>query len=301
MKQVSPHIPSPLARFLSLRKIGPCLLFLTLHLAATRSEAAILAEFTGGGSSASPVTNTVDAWSGKAGEGWLTEWRITANSGVISTMNVTNASPLDSHGNHLGASLSFPDAAAGNGNIHRQYGENQEVKLNQAQTVSFLLRLDSSLATLDRFRLWDGTSTGALIETGSGEQASWFIRTSGSVWKFGNGGVANANLVSSGISIVAGNVYRFTLDIDPATKSYVVTLVDLTADLSYTSPTLGFASNVTQVGGNLNFGVTKAAGDTPLAWSLDSVSVTAVPEPTSAALVGGGLLLIVAHSMRRRF
>ena len=106
------------------------------------------------------------------------------------------------------------------------------------------------------------------------------------VWVFYDGGrdrgdrSAERN-VASDIAVITGEVYDFTIEVDPETQSYIATVSDGTD--SFTTGTLGWWTNCLEIGGLLVFDT--RAGDvaddlTPehRIFSLDDVVITQSPE-----------------------
>lgn len=237
----------------------------------------IIADFSGGGSTASPVTNQVDAWTGMAGEGWQTAWSSSGNSSVTRVADVLDSAPLTPGENYLQFSMINPEDGVQTGAVHRQY---DGASMGLQQTVSFQFRLDSALSTFNRIRIFDGQSA-TLTESGV---VSWFIRTQGTTWRVYNG----TSTVDTGMTLVAGNVYDFRIQITDDT--YSVTINDLTAETNYTSGALDFYSaSATTVGGYLNFSLATAANSTSMA-SLSGIEI--IPEPSVASAFLLGMLLL---------
>lgn len=239
----------------------------------------IIADFAGGGSTAAPVTNQVDAWTGMAGDGWQTDWSFTSTGNVTRVAEVLDSAPLTPGENYLQFStINTSPTLVRTGAVHRQY---DSVSMGLQQTVSFQFRLDSALTTVDRIRIFDNQSANLTEATGI---TSWYIRGSGGTWRVHNG----TSSVDTGMSLVAGNIYDFSVQI--ANDTYSVTINDLTAETSYTSGTLDFYSDsATTAGGYLNFSLATPANLTATA-SLGGIQI--IPEPSAASAVFLGMLLL---------
>lgn len=255
-------------------------------------NAAIIAGFDGGGSSASPVTDEVDAWTGMAGNGWSDAWGTLSNSsGVTVSSSVLNTSPLQTgEGNYLSTTVTSSIASTRSSTNFRQYTAFDGVTLSTEHTVSFLYRLDTLPTDLSRVNIWDGTAG----SSGVPADRTWFIRTGGTNWFF----ESNGSLVDSGIAWVQGDVFAFTLALNPAANSYVGTLTNLNTTSTFTSGTLGFNDDRGSVGGFLNFGIT-TNGNATSTYSLDSVMVV-VPEPSVTGLAVLGVLGMIVLSLHQR-
>lgn len=111
-----------------------------------------------------------------------------------------------------------------------------------------------------------------------------------------NGG----NTVSSDMAVTAGTVYFFTINTDPQTQTYNVTIFNGTN--TYTSPSLGWRSAATQEGAFLHFTVkdTTAGTINTVGFSVDGISLTQVPEPAMVALLTGICALAIIGGSRLR-
>ena len=144
---------------------------------------------------------------------------------------------------------------------------------------------------------------------GVSSNSSFIIRdyaanTGGAVagkWAIYNGtpatstGFNTANFVNSGFTVTSGDVYHFTVNLNPAALTYTVTIADTTAGTSYTSGTENFRTSNTTLQNSLTFN--DSDGGSALGYSLDSISI--VPEPSTwvAGLLSIGILGVI---VRRR-
>lgn len=264
-------------------------LFPALHSA---NASVLTLNFAGGGSTASPVTNSVDAYTGQIGDGWLTAWTGSNNGNVTRSAQVLSANPLTSGKNYLQLTVEKTSAAnnTASGTVTRKY---DITSVPAEHVISFQFRLDSDPSQFSRIRFFD--STASQLSESSG--ASWFIRAdSGGNWIVYNGRTS----INTGMALIQNNIYDFSIHAF-ADNTYGVTIKNLTTPQTYTTNSLGFYTN-TEIGGYLNFIVTPIVpevGETATSVvSLGSISV--VPEPNQAALLGMAALAFALWRFRRR-
>ncbi|MEI6196809.1 MAG: MBG domain-containing protein, partial [Verrucomicrobiota bacterium] len=149
--------------------------------------------------------------------------------------------------------------------------------------------MDSSglaATTSDYFRFLEQNGT-SYTDMGSGGTTLWLITAFGAnngnavanTWAFYNGGKDNGSfnanlLVNTGIPLVQGHVYTFTVVETPSTSSWVGKVLDNNTGNSYTSGTLGYRMNTTAVQGYLYWVARQSSGNPVI--SLDDVSVGVV-------------------------
>ncbi len=253
--------------------------------------ATIVADFTGGNSD-----TLVDAWTGAAGEGWAKKWNTSKNgTDTLFTGTTKSDVPLTpSGGNYLTSTLSNPGTGTPSAVVARQYENYETIDLAKEHTVSFEFRLDSSLSDLGRLMFFDGIKTSRDASDGD---PTWMIRYDSTATNFTiYNGTTQQN---TNVSLLSGNVYRFTIRINPAQKQYMVLIENLTNPGSkYESPDwLNFYTDKNSAGGYLNFAGRVVSGTgKEVTMSLDSIHITAaIPEPSSLTLIGlviGGVWLI---------
>ena len=286
------HPASSLKKSLALALVVAC-------VPGALSAAVSTLGFTGGTGTAS-----FDQYTGIAGGGWNGAW---GSSGTASTVAVSSTTPIGSGGNYLSV---INTNTTGDSPIYRQFDSTLGQSVTAAYQVSYSLRLD----TLGNFNnvndyisLSDSATSG-----GTSTTSSFFIRAFGAVsgtanagvWAFyngpQNGGGYNSNLwINSSMALTAGTTYSFTINIDPTTKTYSVSIFD--GSTTATATGLGFRSNSFSGGSYLNFTTRNDAATTSdtIAYSLDNISVSAIPEPsTYAALAGLGVLGFAGYRRR---
>jgi uncharacterized protein (TIGR03382 family) len=184
--------------------------------------------------------------------------------------------------------------------------------------VAFQFRFDGNFTEFsesftDRINLFadpGGVSTTAtsnawMIGVASAGSASNTIPAPNSWFFFdaGNESPANAftgaNLVGTGIALVPGLVYDFTVDVYPSLGKYDATVSDGTN--SFTGTDLQFRNGKTStapldIPDTLHFGIGSSAAADNHAFSIDALTVTAIPEPASLAWIGLGVTAL----LRRR-
>jgi hypothetical protein len=267
---------------------------------ASAAQAQIIANFSGGQGTAS-----YDQYAGRAGGGWTNAWQ--ENNTVDITATVTNADPFLSTpgGNYLSVSVADPEAT-GFDLVSRSYSSDNGVSLTAAHTLSFDFRLDSpasEMTTGDAIVFFNHVVNPPVLGGTNGFEIRGFISNSIFQWTWSNGNKAgSATRVNSGMSIVTGTEYHFTLDLLPETKDWTVSIYDGTTTVS--SGILGYrtgaAAPVTLP--VLAFGVVDVDTVTPdtITYSLNDI-IIAVPEPSvSVLLTLGGAFVIFCRRLRSR-
>lgn len=264
-------------------------LFPALHSA---NASVLTLNFAGGGSTASPVTNSVDAYTGQIGGGWLTAWTGSQNGGITRSAQVISTNPLTSGKDYLQFTVDKTSAGnnAASGAVSRKY---DTASVPAEHVISFQFRLDSDPAQFSQIRFLDSSESRLSASTG----ASWYIQAdSGGTWRVYNGVTA----INTGMALIQNNIYDFSIHAF-ADNTYGVTIKNLTTSQTYTTNSLGFYSD-SQIGGYLSFIVTPIKpGDGDTATSVISLgSVSVVPEPNQAALLGMAALAFALWRFRRR-
>jgi hypothetical protein len=285
-----------------------------MALCSTSLHAQVFANFTGG-----VGTSSADQYTGTAGSGWTNAWNINENNPLTTqTASVIATSPLNGGGNYLSFRYDPSDAIFANSALLRSWDTTVVSATTNPYRISFDYRVDST-SGFTGGNEYISLSAGQPSVASPTNNSTFFIRAYGGThttsstgtrpgltWLFYNGakdsGSVNTNLfVSSGMAITEGTVYRFTIDLDPASLTYAATINN--GSTSVTSSVMGYrtatASNLNNSTLNFN-GFFNASTDT-LTFSLDSVSVSQIPEPsTYAALIGLGALGFAAYRRRSR-
>ena len=283
-----------------------------MAVTAASAQAVTVANFTGGNSSV-----IVDAYQGTAGSGWQGEW-IMNQTNANSTGTVTNATPVNGGGNYLAMTSTTSGNGASATGWNRQYGgSGGGVSLSSTHTISWTFRVDETATSLssnfntgnDRYQFTGGNAA-ANTSAASNE---WFVFSSGATpapaggnfaarkWEFYSGGATSAfgdgSIVDSGISLVSGTTYFFSITTDPSTRTYVGTVSDGTN--SFTTGTLNWRNQVdnpASSGGFFTASITSSAAGETRSASLDSISI--VPEPSSSLLLLGAAAILGTRRKR---
>ncbi len=293
------------------------LLATSLILAATAQGSGVLPlGFDGGGSSADPVTGQIDAYTGTAGQGWVGGWATTTSNSSI-TAQVLNTNPLlVGSGNYLQATVQKTGGSTARSLIRREYTSVGDFDATAPHSVSFLYRFDSDTPPSRSININDGTgSGGATLAAGN---VTWAI--AGAVygdhfqWGFNTGnGFQNERPVDpdlSGVYIVSGDVYAFTVDIRPTDQEYRVSVENLSFSgapeqglSAYTSEWLSWDNDDTAISGiygRLRFAAAfgGSSNDQSATFSIDNISV--IPEAGHLALAFGVAVLTVVVLRQKR-
>lgn len=189
------------------------MLLFALHATAHRADALIVANFDDGN-----TDQQVDGNPGKAGNGWANAWSQTVGGGASLDRNVVNTTPLaPGAGNYL--FLSSTNTSIGGGAnrttiVRRTYEGYGGVTLNTAHTVSFLYRVDSGYADANQIGFFDSFSNTSAANADS----SFYIRSASGNWGYYTSDTSN--LVSTPVAVLEGNVYSFTIHLDPVEKQW---------------------------------------------------------------------------------
>lgn len=250
------------------------------------ARAAIVANFDAGN-----TTSSVDGFNGMSGSGWNSAWITKTDGATITAATVTNVSVLTAGaGNYFNFGYSSPGSLSStSGGISRQYGGGTSgVTLTQTVQYSFLFRPEIT-STDYRYTFFDATAA----QPSTGSNCTWTIVGTSSGWQWINGDRAGGQTtVSSGVSVISGDTYLFTVTANASTGMWTGSVQDLTAGgQTITSSTLGFRSSASTLGGYLTFGVSDGNPSTAgtYGFSVDSISI--VPEPTTMALSLMALLI----------
>ncbi|PAW78903.1 MAG: hypothetical protein B9S32_05855 [Verrucomicrobia bacterium Tous-C9LFEB] len=260
---------------------------LALLLGASQSSGAVLTlDFADGNG-----TTSVDQYMGTAGSGWKGGWT-TATTGSSSTNTVTNGTPLYTGGNNYLQASYIISATGQNERVTRQV-DSTAINLSSLVTYSFTFRSDVSIGGSGQY-LAIVNATGPT--SGTGPSNTWEITADGGGWKVG--GVALGFLGGG-----TGTDYQFTINSDPISKTYNVTILNLNNLQSVTSVTANYRNALaTTENTYLNF-ISTATGTalvgSTIGFSIDNISV--VPEPNSMALIVASCALFAILGKGRRF
>lgn len=256
-------------------------LFLMVLLAAVGlaapAQAVTSADFDAGAST----------YPGSPGDGWANAWQSSAGLSA----NVTNAAPLDGNTNYLSA-----DGSGAIRLVARQYENFNEVNVSQPHTIMWKYRLDApdlSQFTVFNDRVnffargdaglggatsaadsWEILATGAPHGSGAvGTPAQFHVFDSND----GGNGFNPTNIVDTGVPLTPGDVYKFTVNVDPTRQMYDVQIDNETTGQTAVRDRLGFR-NTTNPADSFNYlhlgGRTSAGGDN-MPFSIDSVNISA--------------------------
>ncbi len=232
---------------------------------------------------------SVDQFDGIADSGWSTPWTTAAGANITNyNGTVTNVDPVGDGGNYLQMSFTGSASTLQWVRLSRQI-DSTAISLTSPVRYSFTLRPDSTVSnTNETFTIFSGTA--ATNNTSAGD--TWKITADGGGWNVYNNNTAVA-LGKVGATNLAGTDYRFNLLSDPLTKSWSLTIDNLTnGTSSVSSGTLAWRSTASVENSYLNF-ISQSGSAGTFGYSLDSIVV--VPEPGTVALLAlaGAALLRV--------
>jgi hypothetical protein len=170
------------------------------------------------------------------------------------------------------------------------------VSVDQPTTYSFLYRPDDTDAFVT------GNSSFVEIKEGGGAYdiaATWYVSTSVGTtkrWRVNDGdGIGGYSWIDSGLELIADSTYAFTIECYPATQSYDITIDNLQdASPAFTATDLWwFDASHSKPAGRLVFThqVDGTLATRTYGYSLDSIVISAVPEPASLSLLAAAALL----------
>ena len=261
-------------------------LFFSFVVSSALRGATIQANFTDGAGASS-----VDQYPGIAGGNWAGGW----TTGGTLTAAVTAAAPLNAGGNYLQVNASGTiDSAVG-----RTVGT---VTLTNTVVEKFTVRLDSASTGFTSASDYLSIAGNADSVFSSGASA-YIIRAfgaspaagiNGNEWLVYNGARDGgaydpAKFINSGMPIVAGTVYAFTVTLDPVNRAYMVAISN--GATTKTVASAGFRTSAASVPNTVAFLGHKSASGDVLQFSVDTVEIDAqdavvyVPSPGRLPLI----------------
>lgn len=257
---------------------------------------------------ATAATTAIDDFSSgfpASGSGdWIGDWANATSNANFSTSAASGA---------LVATTTSTTTNSGLASVSRRYTANTSDIL----TISFDFTIDSfptagasggGTAQQDRFELFGGSARAAGV-TGTN---SWLILGGqnltglkaglGANWIFHNGaGNTNfigADLVDSGIPLVLGDTYRFTILDDPSTGTYIASVGNL-ANMAgvFTTGSLGYRG-AAAADPFIHFGARMSNNGDTAGFTVDNVSI--VPEPSSLLLSSVGIFALFRRRRAQR-
>lgn len=249
------------------------LIFATTLIAVAQVRAAtITADFEGGAG-----TSTPDQVPGIAGSGWTGPW----THGNLAASNISftaENNPLLSSGagRHLRATVSAVNADSGVGRSFNISTWPTGIDPTKPVTIRFSFRLESTNSgfTGSSEHITLNGNVGLVSSSGA---TTWLIRIpagASSRWHCYNGARDNGSysasrLVDSGMAAVPGTTYDFTIEINPATRTYAVTITNESNTVNI--PNLGFRTSTASMGDTIGAFARKDATADTLAFSMDRI------------------------------
>lgn len=240
----------------------PCFLLPFLLLAQTALVAAA-EDFSGYRAGMSFTTGQT---LGDEAPGWLGGWR-TSSSHVATLGRVEDTKPLDV-GPYLVATVTSTEGQPQrpSGAVSRPYAPPEK-----PFTLSFRFRpanVDPNL----RYFIFDNDARAA----GPGNTASWQIEVVEGQWRLidGGGNGAGETYIDTGMPVVAGATYAFTLTITPAKRLWSVIISDGRRNVAREA--LNFRTNTFTTERWLHFGANELGGaglGLTADWSIDTISI----------------------------
>ncbi len=262
--------------------IRPRLILATALIAAAQVRgASITADFEGGAGTAAP-----DQLPGMSGAGWTGPW----TSGNLASNNVTltntDTAPLATGaGRYLRTAITAVNADSGVGRSFNTSAPPTGIDPTKPVTVRFSFRLDatnSGFTGATEHITLNGNS-GLVSSSGS---TTWLIRIPSGTspkWQCYNGArdsgsFSASRLVDSGMAVVPGTTYDFTIEANPATRTYAVTINNGSTTASVTN--LGFRTSTASLGDTIGVFARKDAAGDSLSFCIDKISITGSDLPS---------------------
>ncbi|HBO44019.1 MAG TPA: hypothetical protein DD670_08815 [Planctomycetaceae bacterium] len=268
---------------------------------------------------------TVDTYPGVAGEGWVAGWAKRTDKLTSHTVALGTTSPLATGtGNYLSAVMD--SSGLGYLTVGRRYATSStgpapdQIDRDQDYAISALFRVDEDLSSPgttwgdtsgDRYQIYQGTSTTALA-AGGGSASTWQISTFGVAMTTS---ATDPTLINAGNWVFSdfssGAEFKWDTGINVSTVgtgTYEVEVTihpDFTWDATLTAGSQSFTKEGMRfrvenfTGGFVEFcGKASTAADNR-AFSVDSVVIHQVPEPSMLMMALGAALVGLAIGRQR--
>jgi len=260
----------------------------------------------------------IDAFRGMAGDGWQDAWSF-YDDGKNGTPNVQveNTTEIKTGwGNYLrmAATATGSDARYTEGRQYGASGATIDLSLTDPVMYEFTIRInedvDAEDSTFDyrqdRYMIMDYpsvTDNGSPLTTWAisviGEDKDSTDDLEAKEWQFKNGdNNTHDSPVPTGIYVATGGVYDFTIVADPTDQTWDATISQVGGD-SFTQEGMGWRTRATQLGGFLNFNLRSQSSGETRDWSIDGITITQIPEPSTGVLVLIGTLGACLFRRRR--
>jgi hypothetical protein len=248
----------------------------------------------------------VDQFKGTAGLGWDAGWDITTGGGTAPTATVLDTTPVNGSGNYLSVSTSYIGDTA----IGREFDKTGGAGGYDITTTKLKTTLDLRVDSLtgwdtatDYLTVHSTSNIDPVTQFNPGGLSTFIIRAFGASPAEGKnafewllydgasdgGGYNVNNFVNSGMPVVEGKTYTFTIVSDPVTKKYSGSIFDGTTTVTWSN--LGWRAAVPSDRIAINNRVSD--GLDVLSYSLDNALITLAPASdyddwaASYSLVGG--------------
>lgn len=281
-------------------RFASALLFAALAVPAFAQT--IVADFTQGVG----TTSASHQYVGAAGDGWSGAWNLSTQTNATATAAVRDTTPIAGSTHRLEVNVvgTGSSSTTRRSTLNRAFNPSASI-VSAAHQISFNIRFDdlsgygANTPANDNFGIFAASS--ATSTTGTASQ-TWGIQalSGGNFFLHDGDGSDNSTLIDTGLAPVQGRTYAFVIKIDPTAHTWMVTIDDGVND-SFTSTTLGFRRN-SSAGNVLHFNTQMSSPDDNWTYSIDGLTISAVPEPASAGLLAGGaaaLLLFGRRGARR--
>ncbi len=252
-------------------------------LFAGRAAAGVIAADMEGGAG----TGAPDQVPGIAGAGWTGAW----TNGNLAVSNIAFAaadtpSLTPNSGRFLSATVAAVNADAGLGRQFNTSSATLGVDGKKAVAIKFDFRLDSANSgfTGSTEHITLQGNTGGLVS--SSGTSTWMIRVAPGAtprWGCYNGGrdggsYSATRIVDAGMSALPGVTYSFTINLDPATRTYSVSIANGTDTVNVGG--LGFRTSSATLGDTFGIFARKDSAADTLAFALDRLSIVGESPPS---------------------
>ncbi|NLE39638.1 MAG: PEP-CTERM sorting domain-containing protein [Pirellulaceae bacterium] len=301
---------------------------LALPLVAT-AETIVTATFADGkGTSAAPVIDVVDAFTGMGGNGWEAGWTklkggsSSEDHAVLGEGDTGYVELVDA--NYLQYRFNTASGSTRHSCIYRDYADGGLINPAADHSIEFTIRIMENLTTNrfngkdDRYDIHDRQFAGSSYTYASAE-STWGISVVGNVkeWQiksvnYDEQGVATDVSTGTGITISQNTPLSFKLDFNMSAGSngtFDVTITSGETEM-YSGTGFGLGKAPNGVGGPYERETTgrllftgfanndSSEGTNYRNWDLDDIRITQIPEPTALAMILG--LALAAVGVRRR-